>query len=144
MPATQEIHPDLKAESYPTWASNDLSFGLWAYSAVSPFPAPCCPHSSISVPFRERGEENKPHVFGEESLTGCVPDQSASSSSSPWHQLALPCHYGQSWLIYVGMLPFGQGRVSARKGGVGVRNDVIWSPQWKGACGGRNGVAFGL
>lgn len=30
------------------------------------------------------------------------------------------------------------------KGGVGVRNDVIWSPQWKGACGGRNGVAFGL
>lgn len=25
----------------------------------------------------------------------------------------------------------------------GVRNDVIWSPQWKRACGGRNGVAFG-
>lgn len=25
----------------------------------------------------------------------------------------------------------------------GVRNDVIWSPQWKGACVGRSGVAFG-
>lgn len=31
-------------------------------------------------------------------------------------------------------------------GGVCVRNDVIWSPQWKrgGGCGGRNGVAFGV
>lgn len=29
-------------------------------------------------------------------------------------------------------------------GGEGGSNDVIWDPQWKRACGSRNGVAFGV
>lgn len=28
--------------------------------------------------------------------------------------------------------------------GGGGSNDVIWDPQWKRACGSRNGVAFGV
>ena len=88
MPSAHESHPDMKAESYPTWAPNDLS--LRATSLLCGLPFPCSLlsssiHPSAAAPFRGREQTT---CFGEESLTGSIPDQSTSSSPAPLASLS--------------------------------------------------------
>lgn len=107
-------------------------------SLLCGLPVPRFPHSSISVPFRERGKENKPHVFREESFTGRVPDQSASSSSAPLASLSSALSLGTGLADLCWNAAFSERGVSAGGacgggGGLGMMSSGIHSGRGGGA-----------
>lgn len=98
-----------------------------------------------SIQRARKGEQTT--CFGGGILTGLRPRPKGLQFFCPLASVssALSLWTGLVDLCWNAAVLSGQGE--GWKGGVwwwgGVRNDVIWSPQWKRACGGRTGVAFG-
>lgn len=82
-PSAREIHSEMKAESYSTWALTVAPFGreLTLWSSYSLLHAPLI-HPPLCLCRIQRGSEQTT-CFREESWTGSIPDQSTSSSPAP-------------------------------------------------------------